>query len=162
MAHLHQLEPPLVHNDLKPSNCIVKSNERCALIDFGISGNAGETRVCRGTMGFVTPRPVDPTGEPLLPHNDLYGLGRTLELTLAHPALAAYHQALVAQCKHDEPRERPTAVELLVELQSVWQATPLSRALAGGLPATRSPERGTLDPVSHWGTILKAVPLWAW
>lgn len=120
VAHLHQLEPPLIHNDLKPSNCIVKSNQRCALIDFGISGVAGSIRVCRGTQGFVTPRPIDPNGEPMHPRNDLYALGRTIEMTLVHPALAAYHQALVAQCKHDSSVERPTAMELLTELQSVW------------------------------------------
>jgi len=119
LAYLHQLDPQIVHNDLKPSNCIVKPNSRCALIDFGISGIVGSVRVCRGLGGFVTPRKIE-RGEAMQTTNDIYALGRTLQMLLLHPALKSYHQQLLDECLEIDHSLRPCASKILESLRSIW------------------------------------------
>jgi serine/threonine protein kinase len=59
LAYLHNLNPPVIHRDIKPQNIIIDESSNAWLIDFGISREynadaATDTR-CFGTVDFAPP-----------------------------------------------------------------------------------------------------------
>lgn len=90
LTYLHQLNPPVIHRDIKPPNIIRQSDERVFLVDFGAVTNtyyqtmtAGSTVV--GTYGYMAPEQF--RGQAKLA-TDLYGLGATLLFLLTHTSPA--------------------------------------------------------------------------
>jgi eukaryotic-like serine/threonine-protein kinase len=90
MIYLHKQNPPIIFRDLKPSNIMLKDQNKIALIDFGIAKafDAGQKGTMIGTEGYSPPEQykgiVDPRG-------DVYALGATLHhlLTKRDPRLEA-------------------------------------------------------------------------
>ncbi len=86
LAYLHELEPSMIHRDIKPQNIIRQPDGRIYLVDFGAVQS-----VCRdalqqrgtfvGTMGYMPPEQL--RGKAVLA-SDLYGLGATLVYLLTH------------------------------------------------------------------------------
>lgn len=56
LHYLHNLDTPIIHCDLKPSNIMVTHDNRLVLIDFGISKRQGITDKSMGiTYGYAAP-----------------------------------------------------------------------------------------------------------
>lgn len=72
----------LIHQDIKPSNCIIDSKNRLHLSDFGVSRMdqaahlAGAATASRGTLGFAPPEQL--AGAPSSPLHDIYAIGATI------------------------------------------------------------------------------------
>ncbi|AFY85159.1 serine/threonine protein kinase [Oscillatoria acuminata] len=94
LSYLHQLNPPVVHRDIKPQNIIRESNGKVFLVDFGAVQDTyfhtlsqGGTMV--GTYGYMPPEQFRGQAEPA---TDLYGLGATLLFLLSHQSPADFPQ----------------------------------------------------------------------
>jgi serine/threonine-protein kinase len=78
LDHIHSRG--VVHRDLKPENIILGAGDRIKLIDFGIAGKSGSTRLtfgklshAMGTPDYVAPEQVKGKRGDL--RTDVYGLG---------------------------------------------------------------------------------------
>ena len=86
LQYIHQLNPPIIHRDVKPQNLIRRQDGRILLVDFGAvqmvyraSTTMGSTVV--GTYGYMAPEQFRGQAYPT---TDLYGLGATLLNLLTH------------------------------------------------------------------------------
>lgn len=90
LVYLHNQTPPIVFRDLKPSNIMLRDDNKIALIDFGIAKafEAGQKGTMIGTEGYSPPEQYK--GEADL-RGDIYALGATLHhlLTKRDPRLEA-------------------------------------------------------------------------
>lgn len=92
LGYLHQLNPPVVHRDIKPQNIIRDSSGKVFLVDFGAVQDTychtlsrGGTMV--GTYGYMPPEQFRGQAKPA---TDLYGLGATLLFLLSHQSPADF------------------------------------------------------------------------
>ncbi len=86
LQYLHELNPPIIHRDIKPQNIIQRDDGHIFLVDFGAVQSVyrhtvafGSTVV--GTYGYMAPEQFQ--GQAC-PATDLYGLGATLLNLLTH------------------------------------------------------------------------------
>lgn len=79
LIYLHELNPPLLHRDIKPGNLIWGEDNRIYLVDFGAvqdrAVKEGVTFTVVGTYGYA---PMEQFGGRSVPASDLYALGATL------------------------------------------------------------------------------------
>lgn len=73
---MHTLEPPVLHNDLTPSNILITRFGDCKISDFGLASPVGvdRTRVM-ATVRYAAPELLSREFGPLSPATDLYALG---------------------------------------------------------------------------------------
>ncbi|MFF4369226.1 protein kinase [Streptomyces sp. NPDC001594] len=148
----------LVHRDLKPSNVLL-TEDGPRVIDFGIARVLNATPLTRsgsvlGTISFMAPEQLS-TPRHVGPAADVFALGGVLayastgrgpfdggtgtppiavamKIVQDEPDLdgmASPVRAVVEQCLHKEPAERPSPAELLILLQGDGTGTagPMSR-----------------------------------
>lgn len=88
LIYLHNQNPPIIFRDLKPSNIMLRSNDKIALIDFGIAKafEAGQKGTMIGTEGYSPPEQYKGVADP---RGDIYALAATLHhlLTKRDPRL---------------------------------------------------------------------------
>lgn len=70
-------EKPMLHNDIKPDNIMLTSDDKAVLIDLGITGQPG-IDTYRGTDGYVAPDLVRGADLQFCESGDLFALGVTL------------------------------------------------------------------------------------
>jgi len=102
-AHEHQI----LHNDMKPSNLLVRSNGQVIVTDFGIGRlQAGEPPVSDdhaiGTLRYMAPERLNGGGDA---RSDIYSLGVTLyELATQVPAFEIQERSkLIQSILHLQP-----------------------------------------------------------
>ncbi|WP_194904393.1 serine/threonine-protein kinase [Catenulispora rubra] len=152
-ALAHLADRGVVHRDLKPENILLHKGAWC-LTDFGISRytdatTATDTRKYSTTRPYMAPEQW--REETATPAADVYALGVVTHellagvrpfpgpefreqhlhddpprLTAVSPALAA----LIEQCLFKVPGTRPTAQDVLRNLERLKPSTPLSKGLA--------------------------------
>ena len=79
LRYLHELYPPVLHREIKPSNLIWGEDNFIYLVDFGAvqdkAAVEGATFTVVGTYGYA---PMEQFGGRSVPASDLYALGATL------------------------------------------------------------------------------------
>jgi serine/threonine protein kinase len=138
LIYLHGQDPPIIFRDFKPSNVMLRANNKIALIDFGIAKafEAGQKGTMIGTQGYSPPEQYKGNAEP---RGDIYALGATLHhlLTkrdprmetpftfgdepprLLNPAVSEQTDAVIMQALEHKPENRyPTAEAFKEALQA--------------------------------------------
>ena len=91
LDYLHNLQPPLVHRDVKPANLILRNLDgRLMLLDFGAVKELGtslDTRI--GVEGYSAPEQY--SGKPCI-QSDIYGVGTTMVFLLTGKAPMQYYR----------------------------------------------------------------------
>lgn len=139
LAYLHELDPPIIHQDVKPANVLIDDSGNFAITDFGISSQRGGVHGYyfdddnSGTMAYMAPERFLDETEPM-PQSDMWGFGATLCEVLtgnvpfgeeggkaqsrgdvpmpAIPGVSADVQRLIHACLAKEPGDRPTARQI--------------------------------------------------
>src|SRR6202451_1110039 len=81
LAYLHNMAPPIVYRDMKPSNVMLTSKGRAVLVDFGIDRlfKAARKGTMIGTLGFAPPEQYKGDIDP---RSDIYSLAATMHYML--------------------------------------------------------------------------------
>lgn len=131
LIHLHSLNEPVIHRDIKLTNIMVDNNYNVKLIDFNIArhfkSDTPQDTMIMGTAGFAAPeqfgfRQTDA-------RTDVYSLGVLLNylLTGEHPKDHLYSGALrnvILKCIQLDPTQRYQSVAYLKsEMTKVIRAT---------------------------------------
>ena len=81
LVYLHNMTPPVVYRDMKPSNVMLTSKGRVVLVDFGIARLFKQARkgTMIGTLGFAPPEQYKGDIDP---RSDIYSLAATMHYML--------------------------------------------------------------------------------
>lgn len=78
LIYIHNLKPPIIYRDIKPSNIIINSKGKIKIIDFGAAKEyvlrANEDEQSIGTKGYAAPEQYEGEGQSDN-RSDIYGLG---------------------------------------------------------------------------------------
>lgn len=87
LAFLHAMNPPILHQDIKPANILLSDNGDYMLTDFGVSTQARQslsrvsnqeaTLLSAGTISYMAPERFSRNNLPIMA-NDIYSLGSTV------------------------------------------------------------------------------------
>lgn len=81
LAYLHEKQPPLIHQDIKPDNIMIDEEGRYLITDFGISARVRSTirgaqaqEQSGGTLAYMGPERFGPTPKPIMA-SDVWSMG---------------------------------------------------------------------------------------
>lgn len=139
---LHSMNPPVIHQDIKPDNVLQNDNGDYTLTDFGVSSHCksvlrrsvSEAYASAGTIAYMAPERFGTHGNTPIMESDIYSLAATAFELLTGEAPFGNHGGLLQkkgadipqldkkysrdlrkvlnQCLNAEPWNRPTAAEL--------------------------------------------------
>ena len=143
LEYLHNMNPPVIYRDMKPSNVMIRPEGGVKLIDFGtakeyiIENNADTTAL--GTRGYAAPEQFgDSQGRGIYntdARTDIYNLGATLYHIVTgmnpceppyeikpirewNPALSSGLEKILLKCTQADPNDRyQTCAELMYDLE---------------------------------------------
>jgi serine/threonine-protein kinase len=143
LDYLHNMKPPVIYRDMKPSNVMIKPEGGVKLIDFGtakeyvIENNADTTAL--GTRGYAAPEQFgDAQGRGIYntdARTDIYNLGATLYHIVTgmnpceppyeirpirewNPALSSGLEKIILKCTQADPKDRyQNCTELMYDLE---------------------------------------------
>lgn len=131
LDYLHNMNPPVIYRDMKPSNVMIKPEGGVKLIDFGtakeyiVENNADTTAL--GTRGYAAPEQFgDAQGRGIYKtdaRTDIYNLGATLYHIVTgknpceppyemrpirewNPALSSGLEKIILKCTQPNPNDR--------------------------------------------------------
>lgn len=89
LSRLHSLEPPLIHQDIKPDNILISDHGDYMITDFGVSTHVKSSLrrsmsaalSSAGTIAYMAPERFSQNNSPIMA-NDIYSLGATVYETL--------------------------------------------------------------------------------
>ncbi|XP_072022457.1 cyclic GMP-binding protein C-like [Amphiura filiformis] len=140
--HLHRLEPPIVHCDVKLSNMFVDHGFTVKMGDLGLSASGTSiTKPKVGTSSHMAPEVLAGTAEDLRPSRDIFGFGismyefvtgqspwptfvnpdiiQALVISGKRPNVAAVTSdtppevvIMMQRCWHQDPESRPTSLDI--------------------------------------------------
>ncbi len=138
LDHLHANDPPIVHQDVKPANVIVRSDGDVVLVDLGISAGGRAAPTTAGTPAFRAP---EVASSPPTIAADVYGLA-ALALTLLSGA-------------PPRPGPRPVLPGVpATQVERIWRA--LESGLSydpGRRPVSASDLVSALEPPASAGNV---------
>lgn len=141
LAWLHDMNPPIIHQDIKPDNIMIADNGDYVITDFGVSTHVKSTLrksmssafSSAGTIAYMAPERFSADNTPIMA-NDIYSLGATVYEMLSGdtpfgddggliqmkgaevPRLPGEFsdqlKEVLARCLSTNPWERPTAEQL--------------------------------------------------
>lgn len=143
LDYLHNMNPPVIYRDMKPSNVMIKPEGGVKLIDFGtakeydVENNADTTAL--GTRGYAAPEQFgDKQGRGIYntdARTDIYNLGATMyhmvtgnnpcdppygvhPIREMNPALSSGLEKILLKCTEDNPAKRyQNCSELIYDLE---------------------------------------------
>jgi serine/threonine-protein kinase len=143
LDYLHNMNPPVIYRDMKPSNVMIKPEGGVKLIDFGtakeytVENNADTTAL--GTRGYAAPEQFgDAQGRGIYKtdaRTDIYNLGATLYHIVTgmnpceppyeirpirewNPALSSGLEKILLKCTQADPKDRyQNCTELMYDLE---------------------------------------------
>ncbi|MCX6278423.1 MAG: serine/threonine-protein kinase [Bacteroidetes bacterium] len=150
LNYLHNQDPPIIHQDIKPDNFLIDGNGNYLLADFGISSKIRRTltksmgsQVSTGTLAYMPPEKFS-ADKQIIKAGDIFSLGVTMYelltgdlpfgdhggmvmLTGAQvpnlpPSFNPELNTLLKHCMAKEPWERPTAGQLEMAAASFLQS----------------------------------------
>ena len=124
LGYLHSFNPPIVYRDLKPSNIMIKPNNKVVLIDFGIAraykdGQEGDTMIL-GSIGYIAPEQL--VNVQSNAQTDIYSLGATMFFMLTGKSII-----LATELMDDKNYPEKTSKSLIKVIQKASATEPLSR-----------------------------------
>ena len=121
LAYIHAAG--VVHRDFKPSNMLLRADERVVLTDFGVACRAGEQPAAgqgagEGTLAYMPSE--QRAGAPASGSMDVYAFGASLKEILDHAATEPPEtlRELALACMRADPKQRPTAAWLADQLRA--------------------------------------------
>lgn len=86
LEHLHQLNPPVIHRDIKPQNIVCRPDGRVFIVDFGAVQDVYRNTMSSGStfVGTLNYMPLEQLRGQASCGSDLYSLGVTLLFLLTH------------------------------------------------------------------------------
>lgn len=122
LSFLHSLEPPVIQRDIKPQNIIVDEDDRCHIIDMGISRELTDT-AGRDTRIFGTPMTAPPEQfgyRQTDRRSDIYSVGVLLnymltgEYQLDQPELDRDLHRVIRKAAAFDPKDRYQAADEMI------------------------------------------------
>ncbi|HVA81950.1 MAG TPA: protein kinase [Candidatus Binataceae bacterium] len=112
LAYLHNLSPPVIYRDLKPSNVMIAAHGQVKLIDFGIARHFApmQNATMIGTQGYAPPEQY--RGRVEL-RSDLYALAATMHHALSGRDPAAEPPFSFPPLRSAAPGVNPALAELV-------------------------------------------------
>lgn len=141
LAWLHNMNPPIIHQDIKPDNVMIGENGEYMITDFGVSTHVKSTLrksmsaafSSAGTIAYMAPERFSKDNTPIMA-NDIYSLGATVfelltgdtpfgddggliqmkgaEVPELKGNFSPQLKEVIARCLRTNPWERPTAEQL--------------------------------------------------
>ncbi len=168
LDYAHDLDPPILHLDIKPSNIMVQPNRRAKVLDFGIARQMKDSmtrvtgRETSGTLLYMAPEQYE--GRDPTPASDVYAFAATLYECLAGhapfhqgaighqvlniaagdlPGVPAYVNKAILDGLAKNPQDRPATAKALVAMLT-----------SGGVPAGDTSATRTRPAISLAQTIV--------
>lgn len=141
LSWLHNMTPPVIHQDIKPDNVMVGENGDFMITDFGVSTHVKSTLrksmsaafSSAGTIAYMAPERFSKNNTPIMA-NDIYSLGATTfemltgdtpfgddggliqmkgaEVPELKGEFSHSLKSVIERCLRTNPWERPTAEQL--------------------------------------------------
>lgn len=123
LEQLHREEPPVVHNDINPSNIMLREDGSVKLFDFDIARlykkGVGQNTTLFGTEEYASPEHYG-YGQSE-PRTDIYCLGTTMHKMLTGETLSLEHRityrgkmkSVLEKCLQFDPEKRYASVQAL-------------------------------------------------
>jgi serine/threonine protein kinase len=143
---MHQMDPPLLHQDISPDNLMLDEQQRIRIVDFGAAHQfmEGVTGTLVGKQAYIAPEQL--RGKSVR-QSDIYSLGATLYFLLTGNDPKALHSSdpgysgsvkvssevrhLVRSCTAYEAKDRPDSIEQLVScITKIQNGAPLIAEVA--------------------------------
>lgn len=143
LSFLHAMNPPVIHQDIKPDNVMIGENGDFMITDFGVSTHVKSTLrksmsaafSSAGTIAYMAPERFGKDNTPIMA-NDIYSLGATVfemltgdtpfgddgglvqrkgaEVPELQGPFSEQLKKVIDKCLKTNPWERPTAEQLKV------------------------------------------------